>query len=200
MLSPSAMITLISCGFSSYTVLAGCVSGGRAGQLNLTPWTAARATRRGSRSLRSPAISSCTDLRRARVRRAGLVFQRLRNQRQRGVVMCAHAHTLYSVHISWRSSSHGSRGSAPSAQLAVVHSLQLPLPHLCPHLRRDFSRGAARLAPARQMVLSGSCEPSLSLSTLARCLSVGRAEHGLLLSLSPGQLHTEPRVWKTSTN
>ena len=172
MLSPSAMTTLISCGFSSYTVLAGCVSGGRAGQLNLTPWTAARATRRGSRALRSPAISSCTDLRRARVRRAGLVFQRLRNLTDWS---CVRTHTLCTLYnISWRSSSHGSRGSAPSAQLAVVHSLQLPLPHLCPHLRRDFSRGAARLAPARQMVLSGSCEPSPPLSLYLHSLSFRR--------------------------
>ena len=43
MLSPSAITTFISCGFSSYTVFAGCVSGGRAGQSKCTPWLATSA-------------------------------------------------------------------------------------------------------------------------------------------------------------
>ena len=44
MLSPSAITTFTSWGRSSYTVLAGCGSGGRAGQLNFTPWVVSNPT------------------------------------------------------------------------------------------------------------------------------------------------------------
>ena len=44
MLSPRASTTLMSCGRSSYTVLAGCVRGGSAGQSKCTLWPAVRAT------------------------------------------------------------------------------------------------------------------------------------------------------------